>query len=138
MIIVSACLAGINCAYDGKHRQCEAVVKLVAEGKAIPLCPEQLGGLPTPRIPSEIQDNNQVITEEGINVTKPFQQGVQEAMRVVTLVNPDEAILKSKSPSCGRGEIYDGTFTHTLINGNGLFAEELIDTGISIKTEKEL
>lgn len=124
MKIVSACLAGVKCGGDGSARPCQKVIDLVKHGKAIPVCPEQLGGLPTPRVPAE-QRNNKVFTEEGKDVTREFKKGAEEALKIAQLANCKEAILKSKSPSCGSGKVYDGTFSGKLVSGNGVFAELL-------------
>lgn len=136
MIIVSACLTGINCRYDGEGKPCEFVIRLVAEGKAIPICPEQLGGLTTPRLPAEIK-NNRVIRKDGVDVTAEFKRGADEAIKLAELVGAKSAILKARSPSCGFGKIYDGTFTGVLVDGNGIFAEMCKDKGIETKTEEE-
>ena len=131
MYIVSACLCGINCKYNGRNNLNPAVLKLVKEGKAIPVCPEQLGGLPTPRIPSE-RKNGKVINKEGIDVTKNFQDGSNEVLKLCKELNIKTCILKSKSPSCGYGEIYDGNFNGTLTKGNGVLTDMLIDNGIEV------
>ena len=131
MYIVSACLCGINCKYNGRNNLNPAVLKLVKEGKAIPVCPEQLGGLPTPRIPSE-RKNGKVINKEGIDVTKNFQEGSNEVLKLCKELNIKTCILKSKSPSCGYGEIYDGNFNGTLTKGNGVLTDMLIDNGIEV------
>ena len=131
MYIVSACLCGINCKYNGRNNLNPAVLKLVKEGKAIPVCPEQLGGLPTPRIPSERKDGK-VINKEGIDVTKNFQDGSNEVLKLCKELNIKTCILKSKSPSCGYGEIYDGNFNGTLVKGNGVLTDMLIDNGIEV------
>ncbi|KJS83099.1 MAG: hypothetical protein JM58_13310 [Peptococcaceae bacterium BICA1-8] len=109
MIIVSACLAGINCRYDGKSKISPRVIELVAKGEAIPLCPEQLGGLSTPREPVNIQSGTyvlagteKVLTPKGEDVTINFIQGANEVLKIAELVNPSLIILKSKSPSCGK------------------------------------
>src|SRR5512136_2016262 len=99
MIIVSACLAGVACRYDGGAKPCAAVICLVAEGQAIPVCPEQLGGLPTPRLPAE-QVGDRVIRKDGMDVTAEFERGAQEALKVARLVGAKTAILKARSPSC--------------------------------------
>jgi uncharacterized protein YbbK (DUF523 family) len=137
MIIVSACLAGVGCRYDGAAKPCDAIIRLVAEGQAVPVCPEQLGGLPTPRPPAEIIGNH-VIRKDGIDVTGEFTRGAQEALKLAQLVGAKTAILKSRSPSCGSGKIYDGSFTGRLVDGNGLFAELCKQEGIEVKTEEEI
>ncbi|MDO9577738.1 MAG: DUF523 domain-containing protein [Candidatus Cloacimonadales bacterium] len=136
MILVSACLAGIKCKYDGKDNAHEKIIELVRQGLTIPVCPEQLGGLPTPRPPSEITGQN-VITIDGINVTENFQKGAEETLRIAKLVNCKKAILKQRSPSCGFGFIYDGTHSGKVIEGNGITAELLHKNGIKILTEED-
>lgn len=133
MYIVSACLAGVKCRYDGKSNENKYVLELVSKGKALPVCPEQLGGLPTPRMPAEIL-NNRVITSDNKDITGLFEKGAKQAFRLCILANCDRAILKSRSPSCGFGRIYDGSFSGILVPGNGIFAEMLNDNGIKIQT----
>lgn len=137
MIIVSACLAGVGCRYDGTAKPCEVVLRLVAEGRAIPVCPEQLGGLPTPRQPSE-RVGKRVLSKDGGDVTAEFQRGAEEVMELARLAGAKQAILKSRSPSCGCGRIYDGTFSGTIIEGNGVLAELCLRTGMEVKTEEDL
>jgi uncharacterized protein YbbK (DUF523 family) len=131
MKIVSACLAGINCKYTGGNNRCQKVVDLVANGKAIPVCPEQLGGLTTPREPVE-SDGDKVVTKEGMDATIQFKKGAKEGLRIAKMVGCKKAILKAKSPSCGCGKIYDGTFTDTLIEGDGVFTKILKENGIEV------
>jgi uncharacterized protein YbbK (DUF523 family) len=135
MIIVSACLTGVHCRYDGESKPCEAVIRLVAEGKAIPVCPEQLGGLPTPRLPVE-QIGDKVIQNDGMDVTDAFNRGAQEALKIAQMVGAKTAILKARSPSCGCGKIYDGSFSGRLVSGNGVFAELCKNHGMEVKTEE--
>lgn len=137
MKIVSACLTGINCDYKGGSRRCPKVIALVKQGEAIPVCPEQLGGLTTPRVAAE-QRGGKVITKDGDDVTKQFEKGAKEGLKIVKLVNCDSAILKARSPSCGAGKIYDGTFSKTLIDGDGTFAKLLKENNIEVLTEDEL
>jgi len=137
MKIVSACLAGVKCGGDGGARPCQKVIDLVKQGEAIPVCPEQLGGLPTPRVPAE-QRGNRVFTKDGKDVTREFKKGAEEALKIAQLANCKEAILKSKSPSCGSGKVYDGTFSGRLVNGNGVFAELLKRNDIRVLSEEEL
>ncbi|WP_419780770.1 DUF523 domain-containing protein [Maridesulfovibrio sp.] len=134
MYIVSGCLAGLCCRYDGGDNADERVMQLVAEGKAIPVCPEQLGGLTTPRPPCEITDGK-VMSNEGADVTESFIRGAEEALKLAKLAGSNKAILKARSPSCGIGKIYDGTFNGNLIDGDGLFAAMLRKEGFKLETE---
>lgn len=136
MIIVSACLAGIPCRMDGKAKTVPGIRKLVDEGKAVPVCPEVLGGLPTPWEPSEIRDGR-VYSRSGRDVTETFVKGAQESLRICRENGCTSAILKSKSPSCGYGLVHDGTFEDGLVPGSGIFARMLVDEGIEIMTEEE-
>ncbi len=134
-IAISLCLLGIDCNYAGGNSLCEKAVELFKSGRGLPVCPEQLGGLPTPRIPAEIQ-GDRVINRAGEDVTAQFRKGAEEAARLVRLAGCTGALLKSRSPSCGVGQIYDGTFSGTLINGDGLFTEKLKKLGIVVETEE--
>ena len=138
MKIVSACLAGINCRYDGTSKPNEYIIELVKNGQAVPVCPEQLGGLPTPRTPAEQQPDGRVVTKNGKDITDAFKRGAQEVLNLAQLVNCDYAILKAYSPSCGCGEVYDGSFSGKLVKGNGVLTELLLQNGIKVKTELEL
>lgn len=131
MILVSACLAGVNCKYSGGNNENEEIKKLVESGEAILICPEQMGGLTTPRKPAE-QFKDKVICEDGTDVTKNFERGAEEALKIAKLAGCKKAVLKSKSPSCGCGKVYDGTFSKTLIDGDGVTAKLLIENGIEI------
>lgn len=137
MIVVSACLAGLRCRYDGAEKPNETVIQLVAEGKAIPLCPEQLGGLPTPRLPAEIK-GDYVVRKDGVDVTTEFHRGAEEAYRIVQLVGAQKVILKAKSPSCGCGKIYDGSFRGRIVAGDGVFAAICKRNGIEILAEEDI
>jgi uncharacterized protein YbbK (DUF523 family) len=143
MILVSACLCGTNCKYSGGNNLNSEVLQLLAEGKAIPVCPEQLGGLTTPRPTAEISGGTgadvlegraEVLTSSGADVTDNFTRGAREALSIAKAAGAREAILKAKSPSCGCGLIYDGTFSGRLVEGNGVTAELLIRNGIIVKT----
>lgn len=136
-IIVSACLAGIFCRYNGETESIPAIVRLIEEGRALPFCPEAYGGLPTPRQPCEIMDGR-VVNSDGVDQTAEFQRGAEEGLRLAKMAGCGEAILKSRSPSCGCGTIYDGTFTSTRIPGNGLFADLLLKNGIAVRTEEDI
>lgn len=136
-ILVSACLLGINCKYDGENNKNDKVIEYIKDKEVIPICPEIMGGLPTPRIPSEIKDNK-VITKENKDVTNSFYKGAEEVLYLAKLLNVKKALLKAKSPSCGVGEIYDGTFTHTKIKGDGITTRLLKENNIEVITELDL
>ena len=136
-IIVSACLAGINCRYDGKSNLNLKIIKLINQGIAIPVYPEQLGGLPTPRIASEIK-GDEVINKLGENVTEQFKKGAEETLNIAKTFNCKKAILVQKSPSCGCGLIYDGNFSGKLIQGDGITTRLLKQNNIKVITEKDL
>ena len=136
-ILVSACLLGVRCRYDGESKACPAVLDLAKEHELIPVCPEQLGGLPTPRTPAEIQ-GERVVTRDGRDVTKEYQKGAGEAARLYQLLRCDCAILKARSPSCGCGQVYDGTFSGTLTPGDGITAQALKRINARVITEERI
>jgi len=127
-VLISACLLGKNCRYNGKHSKLTELEGIDVEW--IPVCPEELGGLGTPRPPAEMQgnaktilhDKGKIITDNGKNVTAEFIQGAEKSLQLGLESEVKIAVLKSKSPSCGIGKIYDGSFTKTLKTGNGVFA----------------
>ena len=130
-ILVSACLLGENCKYNGKNNYSERVVKYLEGHEVIPVCPEVLGGLPTPRDPSEIVDG--VVTNcKGVSVDRQFREGAEEALRIAKENGIDLAVLQSRSPSCGVRQIYDGSFTGKLIPGQGVFAGLLRENGFRV------
>lgn len=129
MILVSACLAGKNCKYSGGNNQVDDIRRLYEEGKAVLVCPEQLGGLPTPRACAEIT-GGRVMNTEGRDVTAEYELGAQKALEICREHHCTMAILKAKSPSCGCNGIYDGTFSHTVVEGKGVFASLLEQEGI--------
>lgn len=135
IILCSACLLGVKCRYNGKSKLSKRIIKLAKKAILVPVCPEQLGGLPTPREPAE-QKGKRVFTKSGRDVTKNFQKGAKEVLRIAKLLGAKEAILKQKSPSCGSGQIYDGTFSKTLIKGNGVTTALLKKYGIKIFSEE--
>lgn len=136
-VLVSACLLGLPCRYDGQGKTYEGVGELMRECVLIPVCPEQLGGLPTPRPPAERQ-GDRVVTETGTDVTEPYGRGAKGALRLAELYGCRLALLKEKSPSCGCGRVYDGTFSRTLTEGNGLTAETLLRQGVEVFGESRL
>ena len=131
MKIISACLAGVTCRYDCKSKPNKDIIKMVEDGKAIPVCPEQLGGMSTPRPPSE-EFAGKFMTIEGQDVTEQYYRGASEALKIAKIAGCDEAFLKSKSPMCGVGEIYDGKFGGKMIQGDGLFVRMLKKAGIKV------
>ena len=140
MILVSACLVGLNCKYNGKNNYNEKIFNLVKEGKAIPICPEILGGLTTPRKPSEIKYINgkrRVINIDGIDVTDEYEKGAKEVLELAKRLNVTKVILKDRSPACGKGKIYDGTFNGTLVEGNGVLTDLLIKNNIEVISLEE-
>lgn len=136
-IIVSDCLLGTPCRYDGKSKPCKEVIELNRSYELIPVCPEVMGGLETPRIPVEIQ-NGKAIRRDGSDVTENYKIGAQKSLEIARNNDCKIAILKKKSPSCGCGLIYDGTYKGVLINGNGITAELFLKNGIKVINESEL
>lgn len=132
--LVSACLLGTACRYDGRDNLQSELVGLLREHEAVAVCPEVEGGLPTPRTPSE-RRGDRVIDKEGIDRTREFVLGSERCLRRLEEGPVDGAILKAKSPSCGSGKIYDGTFSRTLVAGDGVFAEMLRARGIPVYDE---
>lgn len=137
MDIVSACLCGINCKYNGGNNFNPRVYRLLIEGKAIPVCPEVFGGLPTPRTPSEIR-GDRVFMKSGEDVTEHFLEGAMKTLKVAQAVGAKRAILKQRSPSCGCGKIYDGSFEGKLIAGDGITTRLLKEHGIEVVTEEDI
>lgn len=136
-IAVSACLLGENCKYNGGNNNCEKLHRFLEGHEVISVCPEVLGGLPTPRIPAEIVCGT-VMNWAGENVDTPFRRGAQAALEQAKAFGTELVILQSRSPSCGIGTIYDGTFSKTLTSGNGIFAELLIQNGIPVMDVAEI
>ena len=141
MIFVSACLVGINCKYNGGNNYNEKIFNLVKEGKAIPICPEQLGGLNTPRNSSEIKTINNkkyVVDNEGNDVTSQFERGAREVIKLAKELNIKKIILQPRSPSCGIGKVYSGNFDKKLVDGNGILAQLCIENGIEVISSDDL
>ncbi|MBQ9773249.1 MAG: DUF523 domain-containing protein [Clostridia bacterium] len=136
-VLVSACLLGEHCRYDGESRPCAAVAALGARYRLIPVCPEVMGGLPTPRTPSEIC-GNRVMMRNGTDVTEHYRLGAEKALRVAKKQGCKVAILKERSPSCGKGTVYSGHFDGTLVEGNGICAALLLQNGIRVLGESEI
>jgi len=136
-IIVSACLLGENCKYNGGNNRCPQVIDFVKDHEVIPVCPEQLGGLSTPRLPAEIC-NGKVMNTEGSSVDTEFRKGAESALKIALDEGATLAILQPRSPSCGCKQIYDGTFSRMLIPGKGVFAQLLENNGIRVIEPEDL
>ncbi len=139
-ILVSACLIGENCKYDGNNNLTNTIKELYKNGDVIPVCPELLGGLPVPRPPCELIEEDgtlKVIGKDGSDCTAQFRKGAILTLEEALKNDVTIAVLKARSPSCGKSKIYDGTFSGKLIDGNGITAQLLIDNGITVITENE-
>lgn len=144
--IVSACFLGVNCRYNGVVKPCQKIIDLCKNEDVIPLCPEQLGGLPTPREPSETSGDGldilsgkaKIVTKTGKDVTQNFINGAEEVLKLAKLFDVKEVILRQKSPSCGCGKIFDGTFSDKLIKGDGVTSALLKRNGIKVITEEDM
>ena len=132
VIAVSACLLGYNCKYNGKNNFNPKLVKQLKDNIVLPICPEEFGGLTTPRIPSEIQKDGRILNEVGQDVSCCFQRGLLVTLEMMRQHQSTKAILKDGSPSCGFTHIYDGTFTNTKIEGMGVTAKRLLQNGVTI------
>lgn len=147
-ILVSACLAGLATTHAGVAKPNAEVMELVRQGRAILVCPEQLGGLPTPRRPAEIAGagsgeavvagESRVVDNAGTDVTAEYLRGAREVLKVARLSGATQAILKARSPSCGSAGIHDGSFSGTLVDGAGVTAALLRQHGIEVRSEENL
>lgn len=137
MIGVSSCLAGCKCTFRGNDHLIEVVKELVDNNEAIMICPEVLGGMSIPRLPCEIKDGR-VIDIDGKNKTQEYQLGAKKSLETLKKYNIDVVLLKALSPSCGKDRIYDGTFSHTIIEGNGITCQLLQDNGIIVFNEDKI
>ena len=136
-IMVSACLIGENCKYDGGNNKSEKLLSFLRGHEVIPVCPEVLGGLPTPRVPSEIV-GGEVVDRNGVSRDDCFRRGAEKALDIARREKPDLVVLQSRSPSCGVNQIYDGSFSGKLISGRGVFAKMLSGDGFNIKDIEDL
>jgi uncharacterized protein YbbK (DUF523 family) len=146
-VLVSACLAGRACRFDGSSNEDSEVARLVAEGRAVLVCPEEDGGLETPRPPAEIVGGDghdvlagraRVVTRDGRDVTGAYLAGARKALEAARAAGASRAILKARSPSCGKGAIYDGSFTRRLDTGDGVTAALLSEAGITVQTDEDV
>ena len=136
-LLVSACLLGENCKYSGGNNYAPAVEALRERFELVPVCPEQLGGLPTPRVPSE-RVGERVLTRDGRDVTEAFQSGAERTLDIAQAEGITRAVLQERSPSCGSGCVYDGTFSGTLVPGRGVAAELLEENGVQVLSGSRL
>ena len=136
-VLVSACLLGKACRYDGRSKPNRGVISVLSDFSYVPVCPEELGGLPTPRKPSEIV-GDRVVMVDGTDVTEQYKKGAEITLRIAEEQGCKIAVLKARSPSCGKGCVYDGTYTGTIISGNGITAQLLMDNGITVLDETEI
>ncbi len=136
-IIVSGCLIGCNCRYKGDNCKCDELLALASKHTLIPVCPEQMGGLETPRNPAEIV-GDKVISNNGKDVTCEYTKGAEAALYIAELNNADAVVFKANSPSCGKEIIYDGTFSGNKTAGNGIAAAAFLNAGFAVFTENEI
>ena len=136
-VLVSACLLGVKCRYNAVCGMVDGLEELMECAQLIPVCPETLGGLPTPRPPAE-RVGNRVVNCEGGDVTRPYVEGAQECLKLARIFGAQYALMKERSPSCGAGEIYDGTFSHTRVSGDGVASEMLKQAGIAVYGESRI
>ncbi len=140
-ILISTCLLGVNTRYDGGNNKVLKLTDLIKDITFIPVCPEQLGGLPTPRPPAEIiqeYEKPSVVNNQGENVTYQFVKGAEEALKIAQLYDCKYAILKERSPSCGSSKVYDGSFQGKVRIGKGVAAALFQDNGIKVFSEENL
>lgn len=136
-LLVSACLLGTCCNHEGRHSQRPAVEALAGEYTLVPICPEVVGGLPTPRVAAEIV-GDRVVTADGEDVTAAYERGARAAVELASAVGARRAVLKARSPSCGAHAVYDGTFSRTLRDGEGVTAAALRAAGIEVASEEDV
>ncbi len=138
-VMVSACLMGRNCKYNGGNNRNQRLLSYIqeTESEVIEVCPERMGGLPTPRVPAEIVDGA-VVNRDGVSVDLAFRAGARKALDLAMREIPDLCVLQSRSPSCGVKEIYDGSFSGKLIPGHGIFADLLLRHGFCVKDIEDL
>ena len=136
-LLISACLLGVSCRYDGKSKPLPEAEKLLEKYELIPVCAEIMGGLPTPRVPAEISEGK-VITKDGRDVTEEYLRGAKEVLRLAEIFGCKKALLKEKSPSCGSGLIHNGKFDGWLAEGFGKTAGLLLENGIEVFGESQI
>ena len=137
-IVVSACLLGVRCNHMGGSNRSPAVVEMGATHWLVPVCPEVAGGLPTPRPAAELQPDGRVVTADGRDVTDAYRRGAEATVALAAAAGATEAVLKARSPSCGCREVYDGTFSRALVEGEGVTARALRAAGVRVRSEEEI
>ncbi len=137
-VLVSACLLGVRCNHVGKASHSQAVSELSSDHRLVPICPEVVGGLPTPRPPAELHPDGSVRSEGGEDLTDAYRRGAAAAVALAGAIDAEEAVLKARSPSCGCHEVYDGTFTRTRVPGEGVTARALREAGLRVRSEEDL
>ncbi len=135
-VLVSACLLGVNCKYNGKNNLNQSLIKYLKDKEVIQICPELMAGLPIPRSCAELVDGI-IMDDKGNNVDAEYRYGISLALEKIKGESIDLVVLQSRSPTCGVNQIYDGTFTSKLVRGNGLFAKALLDLGYNVKDSEE-
>ena len=139
-LLISSCLLGLATRYDGRTKAVFSesdISRLSEKYELVPVCPEIYGGLPTPRTPSE-RVGDRVLMKDGTDVTANYRKGASDALVLCRILGIKKALLKARSPSCGKGEVYDGSFSGTLVSGHGVAAELLLNNGVEVYTENEL
>jgi uncharacterized protein YbbK (DUF523 family) len=136
-LLVSACLLGTCCNHEGTHSRRTSVMELASTHRLVPICPEACGGLPTPR-PAAERRGDRVVTANGDDVTDAYARGAAAAVELAHAVGARQAVLKARSPSCGSARVYDGTFTRTLRDGEGVTAAALRAAGVEVRSEEDL
>ncbi len=139
-LLISACLLGIPCRYDGRFLPLseEYIKRLAKNFTLIPICPEQLGGLPTPRPPAEIQSDGQIVNKEGQDVSENYVRGAEAALEIAKITAVKLACMKNLSPSCGNSHVYDGSFQRVRVQGKGITVKHFEEAGIKVYNEKEI
>ena len=137
-LLVSACLLGVRCNHRGEASPSAAVAALGERYRLVPVCPETLGGLPTPRPAAERQADGRVLSAAGEDVTAAYRRGAQATVALAAGVGAAEAVLKARSPSCGCHEVYDGSFTRTRVDGLGVAAAALAEAGVALRSEEDV
>jgi uncharacterized protein YbbK (DUF523 family) len=137
-ILVSACLLGVRCNHEGESNASPAVEALRGRYRLVPVCPEVVGGLPTPRPAAELQPDGRVRTAGGADVTDAYERGAAHAVELAVVTGARQAVLKARSPSCGTAEVYDGSFTRTRVPGRGVTARALGAAGVELRSEEDV